>query len=96
MPRLGKKVKHTAKSRVGTDVGIAADKPGLVVFYAGDHRSLLLDGLRTIDEGYSALLSEGNRHRIIGYCLHNRGGQRYVHRERRLLIAMKFDQRRTQ
>ena len=96
VPRLREEVEYAAERRVRADVGVTADKAGLVVFHARDHRRLFLDGLRAVDEGNAALFSERNRHCVIRDRLHDRGGHGNVHHERRLLVAMVFDERRPQ
>ena len=96
MSRLSEKIEHPTECRIRTDVRVTADKARFIVLHTRDHRRLCLDGLRAIDERYTALLGEGNRHRVVGDCLHDRRGQRDIHRERRLFITTKFDERRAQ
>ena len=93
VPGLCEEIEHAAKTCCGTDIGIAADKAGLIVFHTRDHRRLCFDGLGTIDERNAPLFGKCDRHRIVGDCLHDCRCQRYIHRELRFLIAMKLDQR---
>ena len=87
---------NVCQGLIGTDIGVGYDKAGLVFFDTANHLSLLLDRLRAVNEGNTALLGKGNRHLVIGNGLHDCGNQRDIHRDRRLLALLEFDQRSLQ
>ena len=50
---------------VGADVGVGRDKARLVHFYVGNHRGLVGDCLRAVDEADSAFLGKRDGHFVV-------------------------------
>ena len=92
--RAGLEVEHIAKGGLRRQVGVRGDKALLVGLDAADHISLLLNGLRTVDEGDAALLGQRNGQLLAGDGLHDGRDHRDVHFQRAGLLALAvLDQR---
>ena len=81
---------------VGADVGVAADKTGLVILGPFDHGSLVLHGLGAINKGYAALGSQRDSHPVAGDGLHDCGDHGNVHGDSALFASAEFHKRRFQ
>ena len=79
---------HVRERRVRRDVRVGADEARLIALHARDHRGLVLDRLRAVDEADAALLREGDGELVAGNGLHNGGDHRHVQVHRGLLDAL--------
>ena len=87
---------NVRQCRVGADVRIAAHKARLVALDTGDHRSLVLDRLRAVQERHAALLRQRDGQPVAGHGLHHGRDHRHVQRQGRFLARAKARQRRAQ
>ena len=87
---------NVGQRRIGADVRIALDEARLVALDAGDHRGLILDRLRAIEERHAALLRQRDGQPVAGHGLHHGRDHRHVERERRLLTRAETRQRGAQ
>ena len=81
---------------IGADVGVAAHEARFVALDAGDHRGLVLDRLRAVEERHAALLRQRDGQPVAGHGLHHGRDHRHVERERRLLTRAETRQRGAQ
>ncbi len=81
-------VENVLECRIRTDIRIRSNVSRLICLYAGNHRRFVLNRLRTIDEGDTALLGQRNRELFTGNRLHDRGDQRNIHRKRAFFLAL--------
>ena len=87
---------NVRQCRVGADVRIAAHKARLVALDTGDHRSLVLNRLRAVQERHAALLRQRDGQPVAGHGLHHGRDHRHVQRQGRFLARAKARQRRAQ
>ena len=81
---------------IGTDVSVGAYKASFVAFYATDHSRLIFDGLRTVDEGYTAFFCECNCHAVVRNSLHDCRNERNIHGNSGFFSTFIFYKRRFQ
>ena len=87
---------NVGQRRIGADVRIALDKARLVALDAGDHRGLVLDRLRAVEERHAALLRQRDGQPVAGHGLHHGRDHRHVERQRRLFTRAETRQRGAQ
>ena len=93
---LLKKGQDVGQGVVGRQRGVAANKAGLVGLDVANHLSLVLRGLRTVDERHAALSCESNGKLGTRDGLHDGRDHGDVERDARLLAATEARQRGTQ
>ena len=81
-------LQHVPQSGLGAQVGVAADKAGLVALGPADHGGLVLDGLGAVNEADAAFFGEGNGQTVAGNGLHDGGHHGDVHPEGAVLFAL--------
>ena len=84
---------HVSKRHVRTKVSIARHEARLVVLHATDHGSLILDGLRPVDEGKAAFRGQRDSHTVVRNGLHDSGNHRNAQRNGRLFTLLVLHQR---
>ena len=79
---------NVSQSMIRSQVGSRGDEASLVALDLGNHGSLLLDGLRTIDKADTAFLCKSNGQSVVGNRLHNSRSHGNVQRDGGLFHAL--------
>ena len=83
--------KHVIKAVSHAEIRVAEHKARLMILHAAHHLRLLLNGLRDVDKGDTALAGERDTHLLAGHGLHDGGDHGDVHGEGTLLTTAELD-----
>ena len=94
MAGAGLQLQHIVQGSRGRQVGVGHDVTGLVALDTTHHGGFILNALRAVDEGHTALPCQCNGQLIAGDRLHDGADHGDIHLQRALLLPLAvLDQR---